>query len=618
MPRADGTWAPAAATLLSPAWGADGAACLLRCLAAGGEAVAELVAQKSLWIADPQSWPTPVTDLATYRAFLNGVGVRDGLLLTVLSPGAERQGNSLFPALMAKQFGLTEEVATGWVADVAARWGGGKHPYTRYAFARPLVALPGAGKSTALNPTAQQEFAELVLHGLSVWNDDAFAVTVWRPTRAVGLQDPHVWPTPLSSALRHLRWLPVAGDDGDMEFRTPVQVWFSGDGDLPPFIPSMPRSARHLRGDARALGRALDAGVRRWDDPVHAAAAVRELGLSLKQGAVPDHLSATFRREYSRALADTARVGACPWSSLADVVLAADRGGRLEPVHPRTDEPLYLPDEHDPLKLSLVELAGHPVLVADPGAAEQTAAMLRGLGLQIVPLSEIDVTVFSGEEQVLPEPDRPLLIDGRDWLVTVVGVVLELEGGRFLRRRTERTLRALLARLRSIRLARLPDVTISVGGVEAPPTLNVRSVPLPDDDYPTIAVWDAEGQWEELQACAPALAHLLAQPYLNKALQLGLIKIEKVLGDDRPDVLNDALLARALDTTAARVAELRRGIAGDLNGLKYRLRPVLAVSRTARMCMPPATRSTDAPTSRRWRRFWRRSGRCFPCRRPTS
>jgi len=122
VPRADGAWAPAAATLLSPAWGADGAACLLRCLAAGGEAVAELVAQKSLWIADPQSWPTPVTDLATYRAFLNGVGVRDGLLLTVLSPGAERQGNSLFPALMAKQFGLTEEVATGWVADVAARW----------------------------------------------------------------------------------------------------------------------------------------------------------------------------------------------------------------------------------------------------------------------------------------------------------------------------------------------------------------------------------------------------------------------------------------------------------------------------------------------------------------
>lgn len=577
VPRADGRWAPAEEALLSPAWDAEGASRLQRCLGAGGNIVARLVAQKGLWIADPGAWrPAPVADPATYRAFLQSVGVRDGLLLTVLDPVSERQGNSLVPKLIARQFDLPEQVTTEWAADVAVQWRGGNYPNTQYAFASSLVALPGAGETAALTPTAQREFAELVLYGLSAWDDAAFRVMVWRPTRSVSLQDRQYWPTPLASALRHLPWLPIQGDEGDLEFRTPAQVWFSADGDLPPFVPSMPRSVRHFLGDARALGRASAAGLRRWDDPAHAAAAVRELGVTLQDGAVPDHLGATFRKEYSRALADAARAGASPWLSQADVVLAADRSGRLEPVRPSPDEPLYLPDERDPLKQSLVELAGHPVVVADPEAGEQTAALLRGVGLNVIRLSEIDVQVFSGEQQVLPEPGRPLLIDKRDWLVTVVGVVLELEGGQFRRRRTERTMRALLTRLRAIRLARLPDVTVSVGGVEALPSMNVRSVPLPDADYPTIAVWDAEGEWDELQACAPALAHLLGQPYLYKALQLALIKIEKLLGDDHPESLDDALLARALDTTAARIVELRRGITGDLDGLKHRLHPVLA------------------------------------------
>ena len=562
-------------SLLSPAWDADGARRLERCLAAGGYAADEIASQRELWVADPQSWAPPVRDETLYREFLERLGVRDGLIPSALGPIVERQGSSLHPPAIAKQLGLPDLVATGWAVDVAQHWTGGNHPYTRYSFARPLTVLPGSVQAAGLQPTARREFAELVLHGLGEWDDNALAVTVWRPNRPTVQQDRHSWPTPLASALRHLPWLPVTGDDGDLEFRPPAQVWYSFEGDLPPFVPAMPRSVRELLGDARALARAEAAGLRRWGAPANAADAVRELGLALQDGAVPDYLSATFKKEYSRALASAAKEGAWPWPPGTEVVLAADRAGRLEALRPAPDELLYLPDGHDSLKQSLVELAGHPVLPADPEEGERTVSLLRAHGLRVLPLSEIDVKVFSSNQQVVPGPGRPLLVDGREWLVTVVAVVLELKGGPFRRRRTERTLRRLLAQLGAVRLARLPNVSIRVGGIDAPPPANVRSVPLPHAAHPTIAVWDAAGEWEELQSCASALSHLLSQPYLHDPLELALIKIEKMLGGASAHDLDDELLASALDTTAARVGEVRRGIEGDLDGLKRKLRPVL-------------------------------------------
>jgi hypothetical protein len=135
---------------------------------------------------------------------------------------------------------------------------------------------------------------------------------------------------------------------------------------------------------------------------------------------------------------------------------------------------------------------------------------------------------------------------------------------------------ALIARVRAVRIARLPDVTITIGEIQTHPSANVRSVPLPDPWYPTIAVWDAEGDWAELQACAPALAHLLGQPYLHDALELALMKLERLLADAPPDRMEASLLARAFDTTPARVAELRQALEGDVDHVKRRLRPVVA------------------------------------------
>ena len=289
-------------------------------------------------------------------------------------------------------------------------------------------------------------------------------------------------------------------------------------------------------------------------------------------GGVPEHLAATFRKHYARALADAA-AGGWPRGG-QNVLVVAVRDGRLEALTASAGEALYVPDQHAPLKQSLVELAGHPVLVADPDSGAAIAAGLVEHGVTAVRLSDVDVRVFSGDQEVLPEPGRPLPAEGREWLVIVVALVLELKSGTFVRR-AERTLRALLAQVRTVRIARLPDVAVRIGESQSVPPGSVRSVPLPDPANPTIAVWDAEGDWDEFQACAPALARLLAQPYLHDALQLALIKLERLV-EDPGAALDDETLGRVLDTTPARVRELRRGLEGDLDGLERAARPVVA------------------------------------------
>ena len=289
-------------------------------------------------------------------------------------------------------------------------------------------------------------------------------------------------------------------------------------------------------------------------------------------GGVPEHLAATFRKHYARALADAA-AGGWPRGG-QNVLVVAVRDGRLEALTASAGEALYVPDQHAPLKQSLVELAGHPVLVADPDSGAAIAAGLVEHGVTAVRLSDVDVRVFSGDQEVLPEPGRPLPAEGREWLVIVVALVLELKSGTFVRR-AERTLRALLAQVRTVRIARLPDVAVRIGESQSVPPGSVRRVPLPDPDNPTIAVWDAEGHWDDFQACAPALAHLLAQPYLHDALQLALIKLERLV-EDPGAALDDETLGRVLDTTPARVRELRRGLEGDLDGLERAARPVVA------------------------------------------
>ncbi|MFF7702877.1 sacsin N-terminal ATP-binding-like domain-containing protein [Streptomyces lydicus] len=576
VPLADGAWARAAHCSFSPGWGTEGARRLEKFLESGGSRIPELAAQRRRWISGPNDWPAPVRDREAYLEFLTAIGVADGLRLSTVGDrlGAHH-GNDLAPHVLALRFGLGDTLGQAWVADVRSRWTKFAHPWTPYEFQRPPAHLPGAAEVAGLGPTARREFAELLIVGFRTWRDEVFDVTVHRPT--YNFEDEHSWPTPFASFLRRTPWLPVEDAESDgPAFVTPGEAWFSTDGELPGFVPSLPLQTRRLLADKAAAARLRRCGLRSWEDPLHAGAAVQHLGEILHRGDVPSYLSVSFKKHYGRAWSHLAQNARWPWLPGEEVRLAVSRGNALGTFVPATEDvPVHVCDEQAPLKEALVELAGHPVLVAGPESGDAIVEMANAHGIRTLRTSATDVQVRHRDgEPITPTRHADTLIDGREWLVTVVALAVELKSGAFLRR-SERGVRALLQRLRTVRVVRADEVEVVISGVLTEPPPTARALPLPDPDHPTVVVWRSEEGWDELQACTSALAQLLGRPGLQDVLELVLVKLERQLDTHDPERIDDRTLAMALDTTEAKVAEIRRNLTGDVHDTVRLLRPAL-------------------------------------------
>ncbi|MFD7433344.1 sacsin N-terminal ATP-binding-like domain-containing protein [Streptomyces sp. NPDC059861] len=576
LPLADtGRWGRAARCSFSPAWGTEGARRLERFLAEGGSGIPALAAQRGQWISGPDDWPAPVRDRAAYTEFLQSLGVYDGLRPgTVGERLGARQGHELRLTGLAAGFGLGDALTDAWCADVRSDWTRFQHPYTRYEFTHPPAHLAGATEVAGLGPAARREFAELLMHGLRTWSEEVFTVTVHRPTYS--FKDAHTWPTPLASYLRGMAWLPVEEPDGP-SFVAPRRAWFSSDGELPAFVPALPLSTRRLLTDRNVVERMLRLGLRRWEDPQHAGAAVSQLADVLDKGDVPEYLSVSFKRHYERAWSNVVRTGQWPWAPGEEARLVVSRTHVLGTFIPSADEaPVIVCDEADPLKEALIEPAGHPVLVAPAESGDAVVRLAEANGLRVQRTSTTNVQVRHRDgAPITPSSQAAVFIREREWLVTVVALAMELKSGAFVRR-SERGVRAALERLRRLRVVHADDVEITVSGTPAEPPSSTRALPLPDDEYPTVVVWRSDEGWDELQAATPAVAQLLGRPWLQDALELVLVKLERSFGGSCPTLVDDAFLAAALDTTQAKVAEIRRNLTGDVQDTVRLLRPVLA------------------------------------------
>ncbi|MFF4850468.1 sacsin N-terminal ATP-binding-like domain-containing protein [Streptomyces sp. NPDC001194] len=578
VPLATNVWDKAVRCSFSAAWGTEGALRLDGFLNEGGARVPALASQRDWWINGPESWPIPVQDRAGWVEFLKALGVCDGLRLTRVGERIKPSyGNDLGPVSLAVRFGLGDRLAAVWTADVRARWTKFAHPWTQYEFTRAPAHLAGGSEVAALTDAARREFAELLIHGLRTWSQEMLTFSVHRPTYQ--FKDEHVWPTPLASFLRGLDWLPVEHPDGPA-FVAPRQAWFSTDGELPAFIPALPLSIRRLLADKEVADRLLQLGLRRWDDPQHAGASVRQLGVVLSKGEVPEYLSVSFKRHYERAWSHVAQTGVWPWAPGKEVQLAVSRTNALGILASSAisveGDTLYVRDQEDPLKEALIELAGHPVLVASAEYGGAIVQMAEENGLKVERTSATHVQVrHSDGAPISPGGEAAVLVEGIEWLVVVVALAMELKSGAFVRR-SERGVRAALERLRTIRVVQAEDVEIAIAGTPTEPPSTTRALPLPDDDHPTVVVWRSTGGWDELQAATPAVAQLLGRPWLQDALELILVKLERYFEGHLPDQIDDGALAHALDTTEAKVTEIRRHLTDDVQEAVRLIRPVLA------------------------------------------
>lgn len=593
IPGFDGKWRPIAGAGFSPGWQTPGAVLMDRFLRHGGSEIPEMAQQRAYWIADVKDWPLPVDDPAPWVELLRSAGVQDGYLVQYVGTGVgERYGRHLTAQMLASQdFKLEQGLATAWIRDVTPVWTQGNHPSTPYKFDRGLATISGGSRVPDLPPPARRLFAEVMINGLRHWGPGEFKVTLRHPGRRESQQDPHEIPTPLSTFLRHFPWVPIE-DDGEAggSFTSLDDVWVGVDRDQDPprFVTRVHRPLRRTLID-NPLTSLRSLGLLVWDDPAYAARMIREMGEIAGFEGVTDQQANEFRKQCKATWSTLARRTDWPWSAGELVELPAVQGIRLVAYRPAEGRKLYINDEPTPVKKTLAELAEHTVLIADPTDGRAIASFLGNNGVQSSLLSTVDVALSENGAAIAVDPHLPRLVDEvGQWLVLLVGLVLELKAGPFVRRSQEGVQRTL-DRLRTIRIDRHAQVELRVEGVAVPPPQGMRSLPLLDPSTPTLVVWGEGEVLGALSSSAQSLAHLLRQPSLQAELELAFLKLERIAdgrhagsieigGQEINQLFGDNDFVEVFGETAARVAEIRHSLLGDFSDIVHRLRPVLVAA----------------------------------------
>jgi Domain of unknown function (DUF3883) len=579
VPTISGDWRRATACGFSRSWETEGGQLLDRLLAAATESTPGLQLLRQQVIIGPADWPVSVRDRARWERFLRSIGVHDGLPVTRTAVQGG-QGTYLWPQYLSPGLGLSTSVAEAWAQDVAEHWDGGLHRYTRYQFSAPIATLPGAGEIEALDDAARETYAPLLARGLATWPPAVFEVRVSRPERRQDQQDAHTWPTPASAYLRHGEWLPVDNpdDDGEWSFVRPGDAWLSVAGQLPRFVPQIKLPVRAIVTGEAALRRLRTLGVRVWDEPAYCGQVLRQLPELLYSGRVAAHDVASFKKQCRQAwvhlIEDHAR---WPWQSGEVPTFVVTEQARLRALKLEPGITVFVPDEADEVKQALFGMTTQPVLVVDPDRGQDVAALLRSQGYEAVRTSEVPVAVFADDQLVIADPGLPSLIaEGRQWVSTVVALVADLKAGPFMRH-TEQSIRRLLDRLRNIRFARPQSVRIMFGQDEIEPPEQMTSLPIDDQDAPTVVTWGSYGSvYEEMETCADAIAVLIGQPQLAAEMQLAFTRLGRLHPGGPPAEFDDQALAAALQVSEGQIREARDSLRGPLLDVLERARVLLA------------------------------------------
>ncbi len=580
VPTADSRWLPASEAAFSRSWGTDSGVLLGQLLEYATDATPTLRAVADRLIASPADWPSRRHDRTRWETFLRAIGVHDGLPL-IRSAVEGRDGGQLRASYLSASLGLAPSLAEAWEQDVTRRWQGGAHPYTRYRLSAPLAVLPGAGEVEALEEEAREIFARLLVRGLTVWPSDTYELTVSRQERRTDQQDPHRWPTPVSSYIRNGSWIPVEGtddDEGERAYVRTTDTWLSVGGPLPRFVPPILQSVRSVIGSGHALRQLRTLGIRIWDEAQYCGDVLRQLPELLQDGHVAPHHAASFKKQcrlaWDNLVNDPAR---WPWGDDEAPTVVVTEHAQIRTLSLDPGGTVFVPNESDQTKQALFGLTPQPVLVVDPERGQAVADMMREHRLRIVPTSDVTVEVFGDDQLITPGPDLPALVaDDRQWVTTVVALVAELKAGPFTHH-TEQSIRQLIDRLRKIRLVRVEHVRLVLGDDEIEPPEQATSLPIDDETAPTVVAWMGEGSvFEGLEQCAESIAYLIGQPQLAAALQLAFARLGRSGVATPTKHLDDQALAQALQVSEGQIRESRADLRGPLFDLVDRIRVLLA------------------------------------------
>jgi hypothetical protein len=585
VPGADGVWIPASKALLCAEWGGERAKLLGELIDRAQDVSEELAVLRGRLTAPPEHQAFRGADRAEWRAFLGRLGVGAGLCPEPVPRSTLRADGRHFTDGRPPTMSLPQATAEVWLRHVEREPPTDRRPYTEYVGQTPLYRLPGQDDHHHLSDAAKRVYARLVAAGCSEWAADALHVTVRRYNDR---WDSFSLPTPVTAFLAEAEWIPVASprERADWRFVRPEAAWTHGDEAAPSFVPLLPSALRRaFQANDRAVRRARGWGLERWDSPETAARRVRELTELFRDGAVPETMTAAFRRAYEDAWAECAQTCQDPYPQGSEAAVVVSRGGRLEAVtlvddtdSPNTVDHLYVEDTDARQLVQLLEQRGAPLLRMRNMHGGAVAALLqRCFGSRVRRISRARVEVrVDGEAFHAGTAGDPLIMSERDWLLTLVAAVIDLRASRFRRPTAESVRRgcAIAKRIQIVHAGVLTSVVDEIA--ERPGHGGRRWLAVPHQDTPTLLLeGPSQGEEDLLQRSAAGIMELLHHPELADTLRMALLDLNTAGWGPGQSPDADAI-ADVLGEDRARVREITATLRQPLDALLDILVPLLA------------------------------------------
>jgi hypothetical protein len=579
----EGGWLPAARARFSEAWPETDGGHLRQLITGPAGQVPELAALTERMLLPPVDWGFRL-DPERWVPFLRRIGVRDGLWPIALraSVGDYTGGSWTAPAV-AKWAGLRAEDAASWIPVVERADRSGWHRDTPYR-SDAVIRLPGQSDFDTLDPLSRERFGRLIASGLGSWPASVESFVIQRP-RHLSAPDEHVWPSPSWAFLEAAAWVAVTrpGESGAIDLARPSDVWhYQDDGEPHPlFAPLLGGDLRHrVDADPKLLARLQRLGMRLWSDAAQSARRVQLLAHLFERG-IADSQLAAFRKAYERSWAQIIAGGhALPWQTDADIRVIVSRRGQLGvfPSGGDADEQLYILAQPDRLAETLLGALDVPVLQVgsdDGRAAAELLLPLLADSLRVI--ASGDFRIFVDGVALVADPDHPFIVGpGREWLVDLLALTLELKATQF-NRQTEQTVRSAVERLRKVRLKTGHDLHIELDGQSIVlPDFMRRVLAVPSGEDPIVAYIDPQSSigWWALERIAQPLADLVGQTLSGAELRLAIAALARRADSDELMTPTDDDYSHALGESVARISEVRRGLRAVVDDLVHLLRPV--------------------------------------------
>ncbi|WUH92268.1 DUF3883 domain-containing protein [Streptomyces sp. NBC_00433] len=478
------------------------------------------------------------TDSQTLRRFFEHHHVSHGLAITYVDSYQTVKGRllnhpSIFPALGALEPNSVERVQ--W-RSAAERWPNRRAVLYQTVEYRPthrkVAILPGQREYAAFDDESRRQYAELIVHGLDTWPDDALEFRFAGGTDRQGT----MWPTPLAAFLSGAPWIPQSGDDESAEaFATAGSVWWWSGREEPPRYLTVASAALRSRQSDGVLKRLELLGVRRWDDPETAADRLRHLPAllrrmpRLRQG----RLGHLLRRAYEQAWADLLPPDGLGtgWRSGILPELLVSRAETLDVLAAESEpELVYVADVQGTQQRRLLGQTPLPVLPVDDRALGQRVhAYLEARGrFAVRRTSQAELDIRVDQLPITHAPQVPLLALAGPWLETLMAALVEFDDERSFRAKTP-SARRVPQRLRACGVVVARTAVTHIAGLALGDPGDDRSLLHDDPDEPRLVVVcpRQRSDWHVLETAATGLSTLIGAPYMGTSLRLAFIELER-------------------------------------------------------------------------------------------